>query len=93
MILDKYLSFKFKVILSMMAGSVWIYFRTQECYKLLPRKSILSILFVCTWIYLNYYEPLFLPIGLLTMYIYYIKTVKNKKIKESFRIKKIYSKF
>jgi len=70
MILDKYLSFDQKVKIAIVAGSIWIYFRTFECYKLLPRKSIISVILVSLWIYLNYYEPLFLPIGLLIMYIY-----------------------
>ena len=70
MILDKYLNFDQKVILSIISGSIWIYFRTFECYKLLPRKSIISVVLVSIWIYMNYYEPLFLPIGLLFMYKY-----------------------
>ena len=70
MILDKYLSFDQKVKISIIAGSIWIYFRTLECYKLLPRKSIISVILVSLWVYFNYYEPLFLPIGLLIMFIY-----------------------
>ena len=70
MILDKYVSFDEKVKISIISGSIWIYFRTFECYKLLPRKSIISISLVSIWIYLNYYEPLFLPIGLIIMYVY-----------------------
>ena len=93
MILDEYLSFDMKIIISIISGAIWIYFRTTQCYILLPRRNLFSVIMVSIWIYYNYYEPLFLPIGLLTMYIYYIKTVKNKKIKESFRIKKNYSKF
>jgi hypothetical protein len=70
MILDKYLNFDLKVKISIIAGAIWIYFRTSECYKLLPRRSIISVLLVSIWVYLNYYEPLFLPIGLLLMYGY-----------------------
>ena len=51
MILDKYLSFDQKVKIAIVAGSIWIYFRTFECYKLLPRKSIISVILVSLWIY------------------------------------------
>ena len=70
MILDNYLTFDQKVIISIVIGTIWIYFRTQDCYKLLPRKEIFPVLFVGFWIYLNYYEPLFLPIGLSIMVFY-----------------------
>lgn len=70
MIFDNYLTFDDKVKISMLASIIWIYFRTAECYKLIPRKSIVSILLVTTWVYLNYQEPLFLPIGLIILYLY-----------------------
>ena len=70
MILDKYLTFDNKVIISIISGCIWIYFRNLNSYKLLPRKALLSILLVGIWIYVNYYEPLALPIGLLIMHIY-----------------------
>lgn len=72
MIFDKLLTYDQKVIISIVIGMIWIYFRTQDCYKLLPRKEIFPILFVGLWIYLNYYEPLFLPIGLSIMILYKI---------------------
>ena len=71
MILDKHLKYNEKIKISILAGAIWIYFRTNECYILLPRKSIISVLLVSLWIYYNYYEPLFLPLGLITMYLYY----------------------
>ena len=39
MIFDKILSYDQKVIISIIFGMIWIYFRTQDCYKLLPRKE------------------------------------------------------
>ena len=69
MILDNYLTFEQKIIISMIAGAIWIYYRTIKCYDLLKRKKILSIILVTGWIYMNYYEPLVLPLGLLIMYI------------------------
>jgi hypothetical protein len=70
MLLDKYLTYKQKVIISVICGGLWIYFRTSDNYKMIPRKHIFPIFFVCNWIYLNYYEPLFLPIGLLILIAY-----------------------
>jgi len=68
--LDRWLTYHQKVIISMICGGFWIYFRTQDCYKMIPRGHIFPIVFVCTWIYLNYYEPLYLPIGLLILIVY-----------------------
>jgi len=75
MILDNYLSYKNKVIISVICSGGWIYFRTSDCYKLIPRLHIFPILFVMTWVYLNYYEPLFLPLGLLLLILY--SKIKN----------------
>lgn len=70
MILDSVLSFHTKVCISILSGAVWIYFRTQQCYAMLPNHHILPVLFVSLWIYLNYYEPLFLPLGLVVLWLY-----------------------
>lgn len=70
MLLDNVLTYDQKVIISVICGGLWIYFRTSECYKIIPRKHMFSIFFVCIWIYLNYYDPLFLPIGLFVLIAY-----------------------
>jgi len=70
MLLDKCLSYNSKVIIAVICSGVWIYFRTSDCYKLIPRMHIFPIVFVMTWVYLNYYEPLFLPIGLFVLIAY-----------------------
>lgn len=70
MILDNYLTFKQKIYISLLFSAIWIYFRDLGCYRLLPRKSIISIVLVCIWMYSNYYEPLSAPIGLIIMYLY-----------------------
>jgi hypothetical protein len=70
MILDKYLTFQQKIYISLVACVIWIYFRTEECYSMIPRKSFFSVLFVVIWVYINYYEPLVVPIGLATLYLY-----------------------
>jgi hypothetical protein len=78
MLLDNIFTYDQKVIFSLICGGLWIYFRTSECYNLIPRKHIFSVFFVVGWIYLNYYEPLFLPIGLLILFGYSLYTTKNK---------------
>lgn len=76
MFFDKYLSYDKKVIISIICAGLWIYFRTAECYSLIPRMHIFPVLFVMTWSYLNYYEPLFLPLGLTILITYTV--MKNK---------------
>ena len=70
MLLDEVLTYHQKVIISIICGGFWIYFRTAECYNMIPRLHIFPVIFVCGWIYLNYYEPLFLPIGLSILIAY-----------------------
>jgi len=70
MILDNYLSYNNKVFISVICSGFWIYFRTSDCYKLIPRMHIFPIIFVMSWVYLNYYEPLCLPFGLLILIAY-----------------------
>ena len=70
MILDTKLTRNQKIQVSMIVGALWIYFRTQDCYALLPRKSVVSVILVAAWIYANYQEPLFLPLGLCAMIVY-----------------------
>lgn len=79
MILDKFLDYNTKVIIAIICGALWIYFRTSDCYNLIPRKHLFPVLFVSIWIYLNYMDPLFLPIGLLILitYMYYEKNIKK----------------
>jgi len=70
MILDNYLTYNIKVIIAVFCSGFWIYFRTSDCYKLIPRRHVFPIVFVMIWTYLNYYEPLFLPMGLLVLIAY-----------------------
>jgi hypothetical protein len=79
MILDKYLSFTTKVYIALLFSGLWIYFRTAQCYEMIPRHEILPVIFVVSWTYLNYYEPLFLPIGLAILVMYpYAKQYLDK---------------
>lgn len=83
MILDNYLSYKKKVILAVISSGVWIYFRTSDCYKMIPKGHIYPVVFVMSWTYLNYYEPLFLPIGLIILVSYSQIVKKNMLTKFS----------
>ena len=67
MILDRVLTYHQKVIIAVIVAGFWIYFRNQDCYAMIPRMHLLPVLFVMAWTYLNYYDPLFLPIGLLIL--------------------------
>ena len=79
MILDKYLSYTHKVAFSVICSGFWIYFRTSENYNFVPRKHIFPVIFVMGWAYLNYYEPLFLPLGLGVLIVYTNIDIYNSK--------------
>ena len=70
MILDKYLTVEEKKMISIISSMIWIYFRTEDCYKLIPRKSIYSVILVSLWVFLYLQDPLFLPIGVFILYLY-----------------------
>jgi len=69
MILDN-ISYDTKVFISILCAGLWIYFRTQDCYIMIPRQELFPVLFVMGWTYLNYYDPFFLPIGLGILILY-----------------------
>ena len=78
MILNNYLTFEQKIYIAVISSMIWIYLRTSDCYALIPRKSIFSVLFVAIWVYTNYYDPLVVPLGLLILYLYSeARKVKN----------------
>jgi hypothetical protein len=70
MILDNYLSYNNKVIIAVIFAGFWIYFRTAECYSMIPRYSLFASIFVMVWVYAYSYEPLFCPIGLFILIFY-----------------------
>lgn len=70
MILDNLLLYDQKVIFAIICSGLWIYFRTSDCYNFIPRLHIFPVIFVMLWTYFNYYEPLFLPIGLSILILY-----------------------
>ena len=85
MFFDKYLTYNQKVVISIVSSGLWIYFRTTDCYNFIPRLHVFPLLFVMIWVYLNYYEPLFLPAGLLILVLYgklphFVNTLNNTKL-------------
>jgi hypothetical protein len=70
MLIDKILTYNQTVIISIICAGFWIFFRTSDCYNMIPRGHILPVIFVMVWTYLNYYEPLFLPLGLGILILY-----------------------
>ena len=70
MILDDIISHDNKIILAVISAGLWIYFRTAQCYNMIPRMHLFPVLFVMVWAYINYYEPLALPIGLIILAAY-----------------------
>ena len=85
MILDNYFTFDQKVYISVLCSGLWIFFRTSDYYQLIPRMNLFSVLSVMTWTYLNYYEPLFLPIGLSILILY--TQMSKKKAPSTFQHK------
>lgn len=79
MILDEWLTYDQKVGVAMAAGGLWIFFRTSDCYQMIPRLTLLPVLFVVGWIYLNYYDPLFLPLGLVVLIAFAVLSTKPRK--------------
>ena len=81
MFFNKYLSYNNKVIIAVICTGLWIYFRTAECYSMIPRHSLFAAIFVMTWVYLYSYEPLFCPIGLAILILYKeLNNIKNFKL-------------
>lgn len=70
MFLDHLLTWRQKVIISAVCGGIWIYFRTAQCYDLIPRHNFWVVLGVMLWICLNYIDPLSLPIGCFILFLY-----------------------
>lgn len=85
MILDTFLSYEQKTYIAVLTAGLWIYFRTSNCYDFIPRLHIFPVIFVMVWTYLNYHEPLFLPIGLVILIIYAYTPVflQNTKLGDS----------
>jgi len=65
MILDDIISHDNKIILAVISAGLWIYFRTAQCYNMIPRMHLFPVLFVMAWAYINPLTPgiYYLPPG------------------------------
>ena len=45
---------------------------------MIPRLHVIPVFFVVGWIYLNYYDPLFLPLGLAVLIAYAVLSTKPR---------------
>jgi len=59
-----------KIIFSVICAGLWIFFRTDKCYEMLPNHSLFPVIFVMGGVYLNYYDPIFLPLCLVLLFCY-----------------------
>jgi len=55
--------------ISIIAG-IFIYFRTLDYYKSIPRHSIIASVIIILWSYATLKEPLFLLVGLILLNIF-----------------------
>ncbi len=69
MLLDN-ISLNGKRIFSVICAGLWVYFRTDNCSEILPNHSIFLVIFVMCCVYLNYYDPIFLPLCLFLLFCY-----------------------
>ena len=56
--------YQLRALLSSIIAGVFIYFRKLDYYRTMPRQSITVSVSIIVWSWLNYLEPLCLPLGL-----------------------------
>ena len=59
-----------KIIFSVIFAGLWVFFSNDSLYEMLPNRSMFAVIFVMCGVYLNYYEPLMLPLFLVLLYCY-----------------------
>ena len=64
------ISYQNKVVFSVIFVGLCIFFKPESTGELLPKHSFFAVIFVMIGVTLNYYDPLFLPLFLLLLYIY-----------------------
>ena len=84
MILDDVISRDNKIVIAVLSAGFWIYFRTAQCYNMIPRQHLFPVVFIMAWAYINYYEPLALPIGLVILASFPVMTDYFNKFANQF---------
>lgn len=59
-----------RALVSSIIAGIFIYFRRLDYYATMPRSSVLVSLLVFAWAYLNYMEPIALPLGLILLNLF-----------------------
>jgi hypothetical protein len=57
------------LVVSIIAG-IFIYFRTLDYYRTIPRHSVIVSLIIVLWSYVTLKEPLFLVVGLVLLNLF-----------------------
>jgi hypothetical protein len=59
-----------RILLVSIVAGIFIYFRTLDYYKSIPRHSVIASLAVIAWSYATLKEPLFLIVGLVLLNLF-----------------------
>ena len=59
-----------RAMISCVIAGIFIYIRKLDYYATMPRGNLGTSLLIVIWVYLNYMEPLALPVGLLLLNIF-----------------------
>ena len=64
------LFWKYRIIFVSIIAGIFIYFRTLDYYKSIPRHSLLASIIIILWSYATLKEPMFLLVGLVLLNIF-----------------------
>jgi len=65
-----FLFWSYRIIFVSIIAVIFIYFRTLDYYKSIPRHNIIASILVVIWSYATLTEPLFLLVGLVLLNIF-----------------------
>jgi hypothetical protein len=61
---------KYKILIVSILAGFFIYFRTLDYYKSIPRQNVLASIMVVVWTFLTLNEPLLLVLGLIILSLF-----------------------
>ena len=64
------LIWKYRIIFVSIIAGIFIYYRTLDYYKAIPRHNLVASIVVILWSYATLQEPLFLLVGLVLLNIF-----------------------
>jgi len=65
-----FLIWSYRIVFVSIIAGIFIYFRTLDYYKSIPRHNIIASIIVVIWSYATLNEPLFLLVGLVLLNIF-----------------------